>query len=92
MNEFYLTIAVILLLNLLVGSMRILRGPTLVDRMLVVQLFGTLAVAILVLLAESLGTPALRDVALLFAVLAALIMVAFVGLRLRDPENQGGTP
>jgi multicomponent Na+:H+ antiporter subunit F len=46
--------------------------------MLAAQLFGTTAVAILLLLAQSPGQGALRDVALLFALLAAVTTVAFV--------------
>jgi multicomponent Na+:H+ antiporter subunit F len=85
MAEFYLEMALFLLLNLLTGLVRVFRGPTLVDRMLTVQLFGTTAVAILMLLAEGLAAPALRDVALLFALLAALSSVAFV--RLAPPAH-----
>lgn len=85
MAEFYLGMALFLLLNLLAGLVRVFRGPTLVDRMLTVQLFGTTAVAILMLLAEGLAAPALRDVALLFALLAALSIVAFV--RLTPPNH-----
>lgn len=59
---------------------RVLRGPTAADRMLAAQLFGTTAVAILVLLAEGSDAPALRDVALVFALLAAVTAVAFVRL------------
>ncbi len=57
---------------------RVLRGPTAADRMLAAQLFGTTAVAILLLLAEAAGSAALRDVALVFALLAAVTAVAFV--------------
>jgi multicomponent Na+:H+ antiporter subunit F len=45
--------------------------------MLVAQLFGTTAVAILLLLAEGLAIAALNDVALVLALLAALAVVAF---------------
>ena len=55
-----------------------LRGPTPADRMLAAQLFGTTAVACLLLQAQIYGQPALRDVALVFALLAAVTAVAFV--------------
>jgi len=74
----YLTLAVFLLLNLGAGMWRVVRGPTNADRMLAAQLFGTTAVAILLLLAQAYGIPALRDVALVFALLAAVTAVAFV--------------
>jgi multicomponent Na+:H+ antiporter subunit F len=46
--------------------------------MLAAQLFGTTAVAILLLLAQASEATALRDVALIFALLAAVTAVAFV--------------
>ena len=73
-----LAIAAFLLLNLAAGLWRVMRGPTAADRMLAAQLFGTTAVATLLLLAEGMQRPALRDVALVFALLAAVAAVAFV--------------
>lgn len=70
--------ALVLVMALLAGLWRVWRGPTAVDRMLAAQLFGTTAVAILLLLAQALGMPALRDVALVFALLAAVTTIAFV--------------
>jgi len=51
METLYLGMALFLLLTLVVGMWRVLRGPTLADRMLAGQLFGTTAVACLLLLA-----------------------------------------
>jgi multicomponent Na+:H+ antiporter subunit F len=73
-----LTLALMLLLTLGGGIWRAFRGPTAADRMLAVQVFGTTAVAILLLLAPAVGDAALRDVALVFALLAAVTAVAFV--------------
>ena len=78
MNLFYACLALFLLLNLMLGMWRVLRGPTIADRMLAAQLFGTTAVAVLLLLAQSFDDAALRDVALLFALLAAVTSIAFV--------------
>jgi len=70
---------------------RVLRGPTAADRMLAAQLFGTTAVAILLLIAEATGKSALRDVALLFALLAAVTTVAFVRRAWMNKESQHDT-
>ncbi len=78
MQTLYLALAFFLLLNLVAGMWRILRGPTAADRMLAAQLFGTTAVASLLLLAQASGSSRLRDVALVFALLAAVTAVAFV--------------
>ena len=67
MQTLYLALALFLLLNLGAGMWRVLRGPTPADRMLAAQLFGTTAVAVLLLLAQASGKPHLRDVALVFA-------------------------
>jgi multicomponent Na+:H+ antiporter subunit F len=77
-TAFYLGVCVFLLLNIFAGLVRVLRGPTPADRMLSAQLFGTTGVAILLLLAEALSTPALRDVALVLALLSAVAVAAFV--------------
>ncbi len=78
MQTLYFTLSWFLLMTLGAGIWRALRGPTAADRMLVVQLFGTTAVAILLLLAEAVANRALRDVALVFALLAAVTVVAFI--------------
>ena len=71
-------LALLLLLTLAGGLARVALGPTAADRMLAAQLFGTTGVGILLLFAEASGTGALRDVALVLALLAALSTVAFV--------------
>jgi multicomponent Na+:H+ antiporter subunit F len=78
MDIIYMGVVVFLFLNLLVGIWRIFYGPTDADRILASQLFGTIAIIILLLLAQISGNNALRDVALLFASLAAVTAVAFV--------------
>lgn len=85
MQIFYLTLALFLLVNLGAGMWRILHGPTAADCMLAAQLFGTTAVAVLLLLAQANGNAALRDVALVFALLAAVTAVAFVRRAWTDP-------
>lgn len=77
MPLFYYALILFLLLTLVAGLWRIRRGPTPADRMLAAQLFGTTAAAILLLLAEVSGAPALRDVALALALLAAITVTAF---------------
>ncbi len=78
MTSLYLGLALILLLSIILGLLRIMWGPTAADRMMVAQLFGTCGVAILLLLSRALEQLIIEDVALGFAVLAALSTVAFV--------------
>lgn len=77
-----------LLLNLVAGMLRVYRGPTLADRMLAALLFSTTTVAVLLILAEWMNQPALRNVALLFVMLASILSLAFVGLPGGDEEEQ----
>lgn len=80
MTIFYLFVALVLLVSLCGGMYRVLRGPTPADRMLAGQLFGTVAVAVLALIAQATAAPGLVDVALVFALLAGVTVVAFVRL------------
>ena len=73
-------ILVVLLLSVLGGLLRVFLGPAPAERMLAAQLFGTAAVAMLLVLARLMDMPALLDVALVFALLAAVTLVAFVVL------------
>lgn len=72
-----IVVAVVLLAALLVGLIRIWRGPELADRMLTAQLFGTTGIALLLVLSELQDMAALRNAALLLALLAVMSTVAF---------------
>lgn len=73
-----MALAIALLCTMLLGLWRVIRGPALLDRLLAVQLFGTTGVALCLVLAQAMGQPALRDVALVLAILAAAAPVALV--------------
>lgn len=78
-----------LLLAMLLGMVRVLAGPDLGDRMMAVQLLGTTGVGLLLVLAPLLSLPALRDVALVLALLAAVSVVAFTRRTASPPEVTG---
>lgn len=71
-------LACLLLLSILVGLWRIVFGPSRIDRLIAVQLFGSAGTAMLLLLSQSQRMPALLDVALIMALLAALLSAALV--------------
>ena len=87
MTEFYLALALLLLLLIVVGLIRILRGPTPADRMLAAQLFGTTGVAVVLLLAFATKMPRLLDVALVVALLAAIVGVTFARRGWSEPKS-----
>lgn len=86
MTGFLSGVAVVLVLSLIAGLLPVFRGGVPADRMLAAQLVGTTTVAILVLLAVATDVPALLDVALVFALLAAVTLVAFVAFGYRRVE------
>ena len=74
-------LALAALLATLAALPRLVLGPSAEDRMISAQLAGTGTVATLILLGAASGAPALYDVALVFAALAAVAGLAFVALR-----------
>ena len=92
--EIYLNAVVVFLaLNMGIGVARAARGNEPASLLLAALLFGSTGVAILLLLATSLGQPALRDVALAFVALSALTVVVFVhrGEDIHEPDISEGT-
>lgn len=77
MTTFYTISAVVLLLILLIGGVRVVIGPEHADRMMAVQLFGSCSVAILLLLFTVSRQPALLDIALVLALLSSITLIGF---------------
>ena len=79
--------ASLLLLTIIIGLGRVVWGPGRVDRLLAIQLFGTTGTALLLVLAQWQHQPALRDVALLLGLLAAVASAALVQLMRRGRHD-----
>lgn len=77
MATFLVLLAAFLVVNVLGGLVRALHGPTRADRALAATLVGTTGAATLLLLAEALGLPALRDLALVVVLVAAVPIAVF---------------
>lgn len=73
-------IAVLLLTTLLAGLIRVIRGPEPAARLMAGQLLGTTAVAILLVLSQISRQRAFLDAAMVFVILAAVALVAFLVL------------
>ena len=78
MADFLLAAATFVLAMVALGLVRILRGPTLADRVMAAQLLGSGGIATLLLIAAATDMPAAVDVALALALLAAFASAAFV--------------
>jgi multicomponent Na+:H+ antiporter subunit F len=86
MDSFLFLIASFILAMVAVGLIIILQRPAEVDRIMAAQLLGTGGVAILLIMAIATEVPSIVDVALMLALFAAFVTVAFVG-DAPDPEN-----
>ena len=83
MASYLASIAVVLLVTLALGLVRVWRGPTAGDRILSVLLSGTTGVALLLILAALDRSTAILDAALVLAVLAPIAAAVFVVARQR---------
>ncbi len=86
MHDLRMVLATFLVATVIAGIIRVARGPTFADRLLVTQLFGTTGVAVLLLFSAEPGLSALLDVALIFALLAPITVVVFAH-RAPAPSN-----
>ena len=90
MTVVLLGLTIVLVASLVAGLVRVMYGPTAADRMLAAQLMGTTGVGVLLLLSAALKLPALIDVGLVFALLAAVAAVTFVRRRGAAREGRQG--
>ena len=86
MSELLLIASVLLGFNLVLSLLAMLRQPTASDHMLSAQLLGTNGVGLMLLLALSREQSRLIDVALVLALLAAVVVIAFTR-RDREPRH-----
>ena len=78
MSVLYLSAAVALLLTIVVGLAHVFRQPGRADGLLAALLFGSTGVALVLVLGKGLGVGRALDIAMVFALLAAVLGVAFV--------------
>ena len=76
MNIFFLIVAMVLLLNAILCFIRVFKGPTLLDRMVAINIIGTKTLIILVLVAYFHGQKFYIDIAFIYALLNFVITVA----------------
>jgi multicomponent Na+:H+ antiporter subunit F len=85
LNDIHVAVALVLLATMSLGLVRVTLGPTPSDRLMAVQLLGTSGIGVLLVLTRPIAVPALVDVALVFALLAAVAVIAFTRRRAGDP-------
>ena len=88
MTEFLSLAAVVLLISLGLGLVRVFKGPSIEDRMMSAQLVGTTGIGLLLIFGTLLDMPASVDVALVLALLAAVSVAALT----RKEKNLEASP
>ncbi len=78
MTGIYLGAAVVLLLTIILGLAQVFRQAGRADSLLAALLFGSTGVALVLVLGKGLGLDGALNIALVFALLAAVLGVAFV--------------
>ena len=87
MAEFMQWMAAFLVLMVALGLVRVARGPGRAERMMAAQLLGTGAIGALLLFSAASDEPAVVDVALTLALLAAFASIAFVKFALHQDQK-----
>ena len=89
MLEFLTAAAILVLITVAAGLIRIVLGPTRTDRLMAAQLLGTGGIAVLLLLATATQTDSIADVGLILALLAAFAAAAFArGAAPSNPDRR----
>ena len=78
MNALYFGVALVLLATIILGLGHVFRQPGRAESLLAALLFGSTGVALVLVLGKGLGLAGALDIALVFALLAAVLGVAFV--------------
>ncbi|MDX1693850.1 MAG: monovalent cation/H+ antiporter complex subunit F [Ketobacteraceae bacterium] len=84
----YAPIVILLFLSMLIGLWRVIKGPLESDLMLSVQLFSTTGIAILLVLGKMESIPPTINIALCFALLAPVTLVAFLRMASSSKDHQ----
>lgn len=72
----FLIAAGVLVLLAVILLYRVVRGPTMQDRVIAVNVLGTNTVVVIALIASALGQPGYLDIALVYALLNFLMSIA----------------
>ena len=75
-QDVLLLAAAAFVLTSLVGVYRIVRGPTMPDRVIAVNVIGSNTVIVIALLAAAIGEPGALDIALVYALLNFVLSIA----------------
>ncbi len=86
----YLVVSIAILVTMILALVRALRGPTVYDRVLAVNMFGTKTVLLLAVIAFLFGRPDFLDLALAYALInlvGVLAVLEFIQNKPRKAET-----
>ena len=86
----YLVVSLAILVTMILAVVRALRGPSVYDRVLAVNMFGTKTALLLAVIAFLMGRPDFLDLALAYALInlvGILAVLEFFQNRLRPPQE-----
>ena len=81
----YITVSVVILVAIAIGLVRAFRGPTLYDRVMAVNMIGTLTVLMVAVLGFMTGRPEFLDIALVYVLISLVSTIAV--LRVVNTSN-----
>ena len=81
----YITVSVVILVAIAIGLVRAFRGPTLYDRVMAVNMIGTLTVLMVAVLGFMTGRPEFLDIALVYVLISFVSTIAV--LRVVNTSN-----
>jgi multicomponent Na+:H+ antiporter subunit F len=85
----YLVVSLAILMTMVLALVRALRGPTIYDRVLAVNLFGTKTALLLSVLAFLNNRPDFLDLALAYALInlvGVFAVLQFIQMKFREPH------
>lgn len=83
----YLVVSIAILVTMILAVVRALRGPTVYDRVLAVNMFGTKTVLLLAVIAFLFGRPDFLDLALAYALINLVGVLAVLEFTQNKPRN-----
>jgi multicomponent Na+:H+ antiporter subunit F len=72
-------VIVALMLIIMLGSIRAIKGPTITDRLLATQLFSTVVTAIMVMISLGEGRAHILNIALVYSLLTGVLGIVYTG-------------
>ena len=85
----YFIVSVVIILAIAIGLLRAFRGPTLFDRVMAVNMVGTLTVLMVAVLGFMSGRPEFLDIALVYVLISFVSTIAVLRVYISRKHTAG---